>query len=126
MNTFSPPFYRRLFWFYILGITVLALLPLNTRQELNHVSILSFRGDHFFHSLVFIPLVFLLKATYKTKSFTLLIGLCIAALMEGIQQPLSYRTFTLPDMLANMLGVCIGFVLLLLYRAAFKSDEGDE
>jgi glycopeptide antibiotics resistance protein len=52
---------------------------------------------------------------YPLKTLALLLGgILFAFVMEAIQYVLPYRAFNINDLLANGLGVVLGFVLLKL------------
>ncbi len=103
-----------LFWGYFGFIILLVVLPLNSAGELNDVNIVSFRGDYFFHAVVFLPWAFF-KVPFRFHAFTwFCLGLLFAAATEGIQFFLSYRAFNINDVIANMAGILIGTFLFLL------------
>jgi len=138
---------KPIFFAYILAITALIALPLNTSSELNDITILQLRGDYFFHILMFLPWVFFRKAFTKSTQLKppplpsslshlsrpfapvaeidkvypslkslkwLLLGLLFASATEGLQYVLPYRTFNINDLMANLLGILVGFALVLL------------
>ncbi len=107
---------NRLFFFiYISTIFLLVVLPLNSAGELNHTTVLKFRGDYFFHALMFLPWCFF-REVYKS-SFTrwFSCGIFFAVLAEGIQYFLPYRAFNVNDIVANLAGVGISALLAPLF-----------
>jgi glycopeptide antibiotics resistance protein len=104
---------RKLFWVYFSVIILLITIPLNSSEKLNNISIVSFRGDYFFHSLMFIPWAFFLPAFRSRILIWLLLGLTFAGLSEGLQYFLTYRAYNINDLVANMLGVLIGMFLFI-------------
>lgn len=105
---------KLLFWVYFGFIILLVVLPLTSTGELNDVNIVSFRGDYFFHALIFLPWAFF-KVPFRFHTLGWLgLGLLFAAATEGIQFFLSYRAFNINDIIANMAGILIGTFLFLL------------
>lgn len=51
----------------------------------------------------------------------LLTGLLFASATEGLQYFLPYRAFNINDLLANLLGVMVGFAVLILYHFTAKN-----
>jgi len=86
----------------------------NTASEFNNIIILQLRGDYFFHILMFLPWVFFSGVFNMKKIYWVLIGLLFAAGSEAWQYLLPYRAYNVNDLLANMLGVLLGFTLLFL------------
>lgn len=105
-----------IFWFYALFIVLLVVLPINSTGELNDINIITFRGDYFFHVLVFIPWSFFQPALRNKTITWLLLGLIFASATESLQYLLPYRAWNINDLLANILGVILGFVLYKLFR----------
>ena len=104
-----------LFIAYLLLIILLVTLPLNSAGELNNITILQLRGDYFFHILLFVPWMFLQKAFHIRFLYWLMLGLFFASATEGLQYLLPYRAYNINDMMANMFGVFIGFLLFMIY-----------
>jgi len=110
--------YKQLLAGYILLMIVLALLPINGKNaSMNHTYVLDLRLDYLVHGLVFIPLITLACMAFpgyrRGKRFWqgfLLVCACmvIAAFCEIIQYPLTYRTFNVNDLAANITGVLTG------------------
>jgi len=105
---------KLLLYAYILAILALVALPLNTASELNNITILQLRGDYFFHILMFLPWAFFSGVFNIKKSYWLLIGLLFAAGSEALQYLLPYRAYNVNDLLANILGILVGFTLVFL------------
>lgn len=115
-----------LFLAYLLIIILLVALPLNSAGELNNITILQLRGDYFFHILLFLPWMFFQKAFNIKVLYWLLLGLFFASATEGLQYLLPYRAYNINDMMANMLGVFIGFLLIVIFpkwRGGFLRGE---
>ena len=114
---------------YITMIALLAVLPINgSDSHLNNNYTFSIRWDYLVHAAVMIPLVAMLFVFFHSSNlkketkgqshyFTILIiSLAIATICEFIQLFLPYRTFNINDLYANVIGVCIGFVLVLFFQ----------
>lgn len=100
---------------YLIIILLLVILPLNTSSELNNITILQLRGDYFFHILMFLPWAFFRQATAFKILPWLMLGLLFAAGTEGLQYLLPWRAFNVNDLLANGLGVLLGFLIVSLF-----------
>ncbi|MCK9452748.1 MAG: VanZ family protein [Bacteroidales bacterium] len=106
--------YRQpVFWSYVIVLLLLVTLPLNTTSELNNITILQLRGDYFFHILMFLPWMFFRKALRIKPLLWLLIGLLFASATEGLQYLIPWRAFNVNDVLANVMGIILGFGLAL-------------
>lgn len=106
---------KKIIMIYLVIVLLLALLPINGQDsKVNHTFILSLRLDYIFHSLVFLPWMGFLLINNKIMKpfFWLMFGLFLAIVTEGLQFFVSYRTFNINDVLANMLGILIGLVFL--------------
>ena len=115
MKTGHSSFFRKLFWLYTGAIFLLVALPINSAGELNDVTVLSFRGDYFFHALMFIPWMFFRPVFRFTDLPWLLWGLMFAAGSEGIQYLLPYRAYNVNDLVANVIGVALSFLVYSLW-----------
>ncbi|MBD2752591.1 VanZ family protein [Spirosoma validum] len=127
---FSKAHLRILAAVYTVMILLLVTLPINGEDQvlgkLNDNYVLQVRYDYISHTLLFIPWTVLMWWGYslrlKTNKeqriwFAAVLGFAIAC--EYIQLPLTYRTFNVNDLLANLLGVLLGF---LLARGLSKSN----
>ena len=119
---------------YCVAIFLLTLLPINGESSsLNNTYIVNIRLDYFLHTLVFLP--FLLLATFSfsgnsqrkrtiNKILSLIIlGLIFAIITEGIQFYLPYRTFNINDLIANTLGVILGFPIIFLIKIQIRTNK---
>ena len=104
-------------------LILIAVLPINSSESvINHTFIVSIRLDYLLHFAIFIPWVFFMQKDIQlnlrrvsTKTLVWIVaGIVFAAAMETIQYLLSYRAFNINDLLANGLGVVLGFVLMIL------------
>lgn len=101
-----------LFSIYLIVIILLVTLPINSAAgELNNITIITFRGDYFFHALAFLPWAFFRASTNYHRINWLMMGILFAASTEALQYLLPYRAYNVNDSVANMLGVIVGFVV---------------
>ncbi|MDX1652419.1 MAG: glycosyltransferase [Brumimicrobium sp.] len=106
---------------YYLGLILLYVVPLDGKLNLNQYSAQGFRMDHIIHALIFIPTPFIMapifqKHTYYRILKIIFISLLIATIFETIHIPLSYRAFTLEDLMSNIFGVLIGSILYVIFQ----------
>jgi glycopeptide antibiotics resistance protein len=111
---------RWLFCLYLLAIILLVTLPLNSSGELNNITIVTFRGDYFFHALAFIPWFFFKPVFTQVFHTWLILGLLFASGSEGLQYLLPYLAFNINDLFANMIGILIGCCLALVLNYLLK------
>ncbi len=105
-----------LFSSYLIVIILLVTLPINSAGDLNSITIITFRGDYFFHALAFIPW-YLFKPVFNHKHLKWLAwGLLFAASTEGLQYILPYRAYNVNDLLANVIGIILGALLYLFFK----------
>lgn len=111
---------RYLFYVYAFAILSSVFLTLNGILTLNNISFFGIRGDYWLHTLLFIPWAFF-GVTFKIKPFYWLVaGIFIAIGAESLQHLVPSRTFNIYDLIANISGVLIGFMLFLLFRKFFS------
>lgn len=113
----------KLFYYYLIVLILLSVLPINsTGSSINHVFVVSIRLDYLLHCLVYIPLVFfawidkemnILRLPFKTVGWGIII-FAFAIVTEWIQFFLPYRAFNINDLIANTLGVLIGFLIITI------------
>ncbi len=113
----------KLFYFYSFFLVLLSGLSINSAgSSIHSIFVISIRLDYLLHFLVFFPLVVFTWIdkeinTFRTpiKAFGwIIILLLFAVVTEWIQYFLPYRAFNINDMIANTLGVIIGFALITL------------
>jgi VanZ family protein len=106
-------------WLYVLIIISLYAIPSTFEIPLNRMSILTFRLDHLLHLIIFIPLpVFFLK-TYNFGTTYIIISITLiffALNLEFLHIVYSKRSFSLNDMVFNIIGVALGIMIDLLIR----------
>jgi VanZ family protein len=82
---------------------------------------LSFRLDHLLHVLAFIPLYPLVfwvfsPQTRQHRLVYLFISMLFAALAEFVQYFIDYRAYNPADLISNLAGVLLGFLLILAVK----------
>jgi glycopeptide antibiotics resistance protein len=65
---------------------------------------------------MFLPWCFLIPNARLSMWWWLAAGIAFAAGTEGLQYLLPYRAFNINDMIANALGVIMGFVLMIIWQ----------
>ncbi len=101
---------------YVLVIVFISIAPTNSHKQvdLSSTTFLSIRSDYLLHALLFAPWMTLIQIRWPKKKDigffikVLAIGLLFAAVSEGVQLLLPYRSFNLVDLGANCLGVVAG------------------
>ena len=115
----------KLFYLYALLLVIVSALPINgPGTVINDIFIISIRLDYLLHCLIYLPLVFFLWIEKESDLFItpgktfiwITILLIFAVITEGMQFFLTYRAFNINDMLANIIGIVIGFAIVLLCR----------
>lgn len=105
---------RVIFSLYILVLILLSILPLGS--PVMHFDNFNFelRLDYIIHCLLYTPWIFLAANSTKMKMISVIIfGVLIGLFTEMIQYFLSYRSFNINDLFANVLGILLGLILLL-------------
>ena len=114
---------KKLFWIYTIILILLALLPVNgSGSVINHTYVVSIRLDYLIHCIIYLPWMYLLsKLTGINISHRFLRTLIIiftafmfSIINEVVQYYLPYRAFNINDLLANMLGIAMGFLFFFL------------
>jgi len=103
---------------YILVLFLLNVLPINGKESaLNNNYFLHIRWNYLGHSLLLIPLFPLIYLSFKKSSLfkisillPITISLLVAISTEFIQYFISWRTFNVNDLFANIIGVFFGVV----------------
>jgi VanZ family protein len=113
---------KPLFYIYTVILVLIAVLPINSSgSSINHTFIVSIRMDYLLHFSIFLPWMFLMrlhsglsfhKSTWRPLSWIFL-GLLFAICTEIVQYFLPYRAFNINDLLANGLGVVLGFLFFM-------------
>lgn len=125
----TPKLKVALTFIYFSGLLVLAVFPFSSAglQNINDVYVVNFRLDHLLHLLMLIPIYPILIWNIPSQSFykavlLLVASITIALLTEGVQHFLPYRAFNPADMIANLGGVIVGFLLIEAIRWKWRSS----
>lgn len=106
---------------YLTLMVLAAVLPINgTESALNNNYTLNIRWDYLLHALAYIPIPVLIKYLVKPYWQIIAASLLIAAALEAFQLLLPYRAFNANDLIANMIGVAIGIILVVIMRESRK------
>lgn len=97
-------------------ILLLVTIPVGNSEKLDNIYVLRFRGDYIVHALMFVPWAFVRPVKRISVFVWLLLGLVLAVGGEGIQYFIPYRAFNINDMVANVMGVLVGFVLAWVWK----------
>jgi len=89
---------------------------------LDSTFIIYFRADHILHALVFVPWAFFCVKLSKNLLPWFVLGILYASSTEMVQYLIPYRSFNVSDMLANVIGVVIGFCIFLPLRQTVKGE----
>lgn len=103
---------------YFILLVVLMWAPLNGLELPLDNFIFGIRLDHLLHASVYIPCAFFLMDyfSHRRPSLWWFMALLVALTTETVQYLLPYRGFDINDLVANFLGVTVGWIPLLLYR----------
>jgi glycopeptide antibiotics resistance protein len=120
-----------LFILYISVVLLLNTLPLELATQINDTVWGEFRLDYLTHALIFLPWIFFHFWFRRIKKrFWFLVGFVLALLIEGIQYYLPYRSFNMYDVLFNVAGLIMSYLLFTgLYfklQAYFERREKSE
>lgn len=113
---------KNIFIAYAVLIIVLAVIPLGNSEQLEKTVIFHFRAGHLFHAAIFIPWAFFCVKTKKYLPAWFIWGMLYAAISEGLQCLVPYRSCNISDMLANMIGVIVGFIIFVSIRKTVLSN----
>lgn len=107
-------------WLYIALLLVLMWVPMGVLGIPLNNFVFGIRFDHLLHASVYIPFVFFMMDLGKGMSsrlvFHWLLGLLFAAVTESVQLLLPYRGFDINDLVANFLGVTLGWAIVSYWK----------
>jgi VanZ family protein len=121
---------------YIITLFLLSILPINgTNSALNNNYLLSIRWDYLAHVLVYIPLYPLLilrntklsSLNYRKLNIQnwnlklLIISVVVGMSLEAVQFIISWRTFNINDLGANILGVVLGVCVWIVFQYRYNN-----
>lgn len=113
---------RQLRPWYFVALAILMWTPLNGLGVPLDNYILGLRADHLLHASVYLlcPLFlmdfFKKNFNFQFSIFTWLSAVAVGMLTESVQYLLPYRGFDINDLVANTLGVTLGWVAILILR----------
>lgn len=110
---------RQLRPWYFVALAFLMWAPLNGLGVPLDNYLLGLRLDHLLHASVFIPCTLFWMDLFRGRGrswWTWLAAVATGLLTEGVQYLLPYRGFDVNDLIANFLGVSLGWLLVLLAR----------
>lgn len=107
---------RRIAPYYFILLFVLMWAPLNGLGVVMDNYLLGVRLDHLLHASVYIPCAWFLSVVEKRSLFyAWLNGIIVALVTEFGQMVLPYRGFDVNDIVANFVGVTLGWIALHCY-----------
>lgn len=107
---------RQLRPWYFAALAILMWAPLNGLSIPLDNYILGLRADHLLHASVFIPCALFLWDIIGTKWLVWLVSVAVGLVTEGGQWLLPYRGYDVNDLVANAIGVTLGFFVILIVR----------
>ncbi len=108
---------RKMLPWYFLLIAVLMWAPLNGLGVPLDNFVFGIRLDHLLHASVYIPCTwFLATGKHQQYGWIWLLGVLVGVVTEFGQYLLPYRGFDINDMVANAMGVSLGWLLWGLHR----------
>lgn len=101
-----------LFILYISVVLLLNILPFGFATQINDTVWGEFRLDYLTHALIFLPWIFFHFWFRRIKKrWWFLVGFVLALVIEGIQYYLPYRSFNMYDVLFNVVGLIMSYLL---------------
>ena len=118
---------RKLRPWYFLALAILMWAPLNGLGVPLDNYILGLRADHLLHASVYLPCAWILKDLFhRRRWWAWPAAISIGLLTESVQYLLPYRGFDINDMVANTLGVTLGWVIYLCISKHRKRSFSDK
>lgn len=111
---------RQLRPWYFATLAILMWAPLNGLGIPLDNYIFGLRADHLLHASVFIPCALFLWDIIGPKWLVWLASVAVGLVTEGGQCLLPYRGYDVNDLVANAIGVTLGFVAIILFRRAVR------
>ena len=112
---------RQLRPWYLALLVILMWAPLNGLDIPLDNYILGLRADHLLHASVFLPMaIFVFDLTPRRWWLGWLASCLIGLVTECGQYLLPYRAFDINDMVANFIGVSLGWLALKLFFSHFR------
>lgn len=111
---------RQLRPWYFAMLAILMWAPLNGLGIPLDNYILGLRADHLLHASVFVPCALFLWDIIGPKWLLWLAAVAVGLVTEGGQWLLPYRGYDVNDLVANAIGVTLGFLVILIVRRKKK------
>lgn len=102
-------------WYFI-ALAILMWAPLNGLGVPLNNYILGLRADHLLHASVYIPCTLFLMDLIRRRGFVWLAAVGIGLLTEGVQYLLPFRGYDVNDLIANAIGVTLGWLVILAVK----------
>lgn len=99
---------------YVLALAILMWAPLNGFGVPLDEYVLGLRFDHLLHASVFIPCALFIYHPHWRKWAVWAAAVGVGVLTETVQWLLPYRGFDINDMVANFLGVTLGWLIIMI------------
>ena len=106
-------------WVYFVFLLLLMWAPVGVLGVPLNNFVFGIRLDHLLHASVYIPCSFFVMDFFRNSRKMLgpwLVALLIAITTETVQYFLPYRGFDINDLVANFLGVTLGWFLIRLFK----------
>lgn len=113
-------------WYFAL-LALLMWAPLNGMGVPLDNYVLGIRLDHLLHASVFLPCALFVMDLYRGKRRSVAVWLTavvVGMVTEGVQWLLPYRGFDVNDLVANFLGVTLGWLAVLVTRRTIGECGG--
>lgn len=105
---------------YLFALFFLMWAPLNGVGPALNNYVFGIRADHLLHATVFIPCALFFMDLSRYRWVVWLMVVALALLCESVQYLLPFRKFDVNDMVANVLGVSLGLIVILLIVKKLK------
>ena len=105
---------------YLFALFFLMWAPINGIGAVMDNYIFGIRGDHLLHATIFIPCAFFFMDFSRHRWLVWLMAVALALLCESVQYVLPFRGFDVNDMIANALGVSLGWAAILFALRAIR------
>lgn len=107
---------RQLRPWYFVALAILMWAPLNGLGIPLDNYIFGLRADHLLHASVFLPCALFLMDVIPSRWLVWIASVVIGLVTEGGQWLLPYRGFDVNDLVANTIGVTLGWLAILAFR----------
>jgi len=102
-------------WYFI-ALAILMWAPLNGLGVPLNNYILGLRADHLLHASVYVPCTLFLMDLIRRRGLVWLAAVGIGLLTEGVQYLLPFRGYDVNDLIANAIGVTLGWLVILAVK----------